>query len=82
MAKSSVWTREQIDVATTAGDLIIIYKGWVYNLTRWAPHHPGGDLVLQHLNGRSDPEKQRVCVLVTVCSLHISLWSKTYQLRI
>jgi cytochrome b involved in lipid metabolism len=33
------------------GELLVIIKYKVYNLTKWAPHHPGGELILKHLAG-------------------------------
>ncbi|TPX33599.1 hypothetical protein SmJEL517_g03523 [Synchytrium microbalum] len=39
---SKVWTLDAVKKAKEAGELIIIYQGKVYNITKWLPYHPGG----------------------------------------
>ncbi|RKO88344.1 hypothetical protein BDK51DRAFT_41616, partial [Blyttiomyces helicus] len=48
-AQSKHFDREDIDARVKAGELLIIIKDKVYNLTNWVKYHPGGDLPVWHL---------------------------------
>ncbi|KAI8914479.1 fatty acid desaturase-domain-containing protein [Gorgonomyces haynaldii] len=45
-------TIETIEERVQKGETLIIILDKVYNLTKWGKHHPGGELVLKHLNGK------------------------------
>ena len=50
---SSVLRLETIQERVSNGEILVIVKNKVYNLTKWAPYHPGGELILKHLSGNS-----------------------------
>ncbi|KAJ3319673.1 hypothetical protein HDV06_006166 [Boothiomyces sp. JEL0866] len=46
MSKATI--QERVD----KGETLIIIHNKVYNMTKWLPYHPGGELALQHMAGR------------------------------
>ncbi|KAL1918956.1 uncharacterized protein VTP21DRAFT_2337 [Calcarisporiella thermophila] len=55
-----LFTKTRIQELVQKGDVLIIYRGNVYRLNHWLSKHPGGDLVIRHLNGR-DATDQMIC---------------------
>jgi len=51
-SKETVWTRAMIAASILDGKLLIIYDAKVFDLTQWAPLHPGGALAILHMIGR------------------------------
>jgi hypothetical protein len=49
---SAMISQEDINRRIAKGDTLVIIKDKVYDVTKWIHHHPGGHLVLQHLNGK------------------------------
>ncbi|KAJ3278517.1 hypothetical protein HDU76_009861, partial [Blyttiomyces sp. JEL0837] len=43
------FTREDLIARTEQGDILVIFNNKVYDLTKWAPYHPGGELALVHM---------------------------------
>ncbi|KAI8057284.1 delta-6 fatty acid desaturase [Syncephalis plumigaleata] len=50
--RNRTWSRKELDEAVHAGRAVFIYKNNVYDMTRWLPNHPGGELAVQRLIGR------------------------------
>ncbi|KAI8810230.1 fatty acid desaturase-domain-containing protein [Cladochytrium replicatum] len=46
------FTREELNERKALGELFIVYDGNVYNLTKWAKHHPGGEAAIKYYAGR------------------------------
>jgi delta8-fatty-acid desaturase len=47
-----IWSQKELNDAMQAGRAVFIYKSNVYDMTRWLPNHPGGELAVQRLIGR------------------------------
>lgn len=45
-------TAESVKSRVKNGELLVIVCDKVYDLTKWAKFHPGGELVLKHLAGK------------------------------
>ncbi|KAI9596359.1 delta-6-fatty acid desaturase [Syncephalis fuscata] len=58
--RQRVWTQTQINEAVQDGRVVFIYNGGVYDMTRWLPSHPGGELAVQQLIGRDATDVMRV----------------------
>ena len=43
---------QELDQHGTGDDLWIVIEGKAYDVSEWARHHPGGQLVLMHQAGR------------------------------
>jgi cytochrome b involved in lipid metabolism len=39
------------DRVKNKNEVLIVFSNKVYNLTKWAKFHPGGDLAIIHMNG-------------------------------
>ncbi len=46
-----LWSIQEIQSGINEARILIINSGFVYDLTEFAASHPGGQLVLQHMNG-------------------------------
>ena len=44
-----------VEARVAAGELLVIFRGSVLSLSRWARFHPGGERVLKHMAGTLDP---------------------------
>ncbi|KAJ3059067.1 hypothetical protein HDU99_006515, partial [Rhizoclosmatium hyalinum] len=53
-----VFTMKEIKDLTTGDDakILIIFFNKVYDLTKWAKYHPGGDLAIMHMNGKDSTD--------------------------
>lgn len=49
---TKILTRNQIRELIAQGNVIVIYKDYVLNLTSWMKFHPGGDKAVFHMVGR------------------------------
>ena len=59
--KTRVFTREEIEGAwKSGGKMMLIFEDKVYDVTSWAPRHPGGQLVIRHMIGRDATDQIRV----------------------
>ena len=45
------YTRAEVSLHNKREDLWIIVYGRVYDVTDWAPKHPGGKRIIQHYGG-------------------------------
>ena len=45
------YTRVEVSLRNKREDLWIIVYGRVYDVTDWAPKHPGGKRIIQHYGG-------------------------------
>ena len=45
------YTRAEVSLHEKREDLWIIVYGRVYDITHWAPKHPGGKRIIQHYGG-------------------------------
>ncbi|KAI9146323.1 fatty acid desaturase-domain-containing protein [Paraphysoderma sedebokerense] len=56
-----VWTWEEIKLKIeNEKQVMFIFDGGVYNVTKWISYHPGGELALHHLNGKDATDHVRV----------------------
>lgn len=56
-SSSQLLTRSEIDRRIREDkETLIVFHGGVYNLTKWIKYHPGGELAVQHMNGRDSTD--------------------------
>lgn len=46
------FTREEVFEKVQEGSLWIVFKGKVYDVTKWISYHPGGELSIRHMVGK------------------------------
>lgn len=47
-----VFTKAQVEERVMNGEVLLIYKDKVYNVSKFAKSHPGGELLIRHMAGR------------------------------
>lgn len=45
------YSRSEVKQHNSEGDYWVIVDGGVYDLSRWAPYHPGGELPIRYMAG-------------------------------
>lgn len=51
MKETKYYSLDEVKQHNREGDYWIIIDGGVYDLSRWAPHHPGGELPIRYMAG-------------------------------
>lgn len=51
MKKTKYYSLDEVKQHNRKGDYWIIIDGGVYDLSRWASHHPGGELPIRYMAG-------------------------------
>lgn len=51
MKETKYYSFEEVKKHNSQGDYWVVIDGGVYDLGRWAPHHPGGELPIRYMAG-------------------------------
>jgi delta8-fatty-acid desaturase len=52
MSNLRVFTPREVEARIAAGDVLVIFRGFLLRLNNWQHVHPGGYLTIQHQIGR------------------------------
>lgn len=52
MKQTKWYSLEEVKQHNTKGDYWVVIDGGVYDVSRWAPYHPGGELPIRYMAGR------------------------------
>lgn len=52
MKQTKYYSFEEVKKHNTKGDYWVVIDDGVYDLSKWAPHHPGGELPIRYMAGR------------------------------
>lgn len=52
MKQTKYYSFEEVKQHNTKGDYWVVIDDSVYDLSKWAPHHPGGELPIRYMAGR------------------------------
>ena len=52
MKQTKWYSLEEVKQHNTKGDYWVVIDGGVYDISRWAPYHPGGELPIRYMAGR------------------------------
>ncbi len=52
--KIKLYSIKQVEKHNKKNDAWIIYKGYVYDITKWIPNHPGGNIIMKGVGKKID----------------------------
>lgn len=56
MREVKYYSLEEVKKHNSKGDYWVVIDGGVYDLGRWAPHHPGGELPIRYMAGHDSTD--------------------------